>query len=151
MSEDAMRDEGEAREAPASAEPQPTQEELREQIEDQLRRVRVQDLLLESVVSVINLSARRIAKEDERDLEQARVGIEAVRAIVGLLDDEPAKQVRGALSEVQMLYAKHAGGGPAEPESQGEASPGGGEAPPREGAGGGPSRLWTPPGNTPPH
>ncbi len=69
-------------------------------------------MLLESVVSVINLTARRIAKEDERDLEQARVGIEAVRAVVDLLDDEPAEQVRSALSEIQMLYAKHAEGGP---------------------------------------
>jgi hypothetical protein len=150
MNEEATRDEGEAREAPASTEPQPSQEELRERIEDQLRRVRVQDLLLESVVSVINLSARRIAKEDERDLDQARVGIEAVRAVVGLLDDEPAKQVRAALSEIQVLYAKHAGGGPAEPEGREEAPPGGGEAPSREGAGRGPSRLWTPPGSTPP-
>ena len=79
-----------------------------QRIEEQLRKVRVQDLLLESVVSVLNLTARRIAKEDERDLEQARVGIEAVRAVVDLLDDEPAKQVRSALSEMQMLYAKHA-------------------------------------------
>jgi hypothetical protein len=151
MNEEATRDEGEAREAPASTEPQPSQEELRERIEDQLRRVRVQDLLLETVVSVINLSARRIAKEDERDLEQARLGIEAVRAVVGLLDDEPAKQVRGALSEVQVLYAKHAGGGPVEgPEGGEEAPPGGGEAPSREGAGRAPSRLWTPPGSTPP-
>ena len=94
---------------PAEGGRQPSEEELRAQIEEQLRTVRVQDLLLESVVSVINLSARRIAKEDERDLEQARVGIEAVRAVVDLLDDEPAKQVRSALSEVQMLYAKHAG------------------------------------------
>src|SRR5204863_4138377 len=69
---------------------QPTQDEMREQLEEQLRKVRVQDLLLESVVSVLNLSARRIAKEDERDLEQARVGIEAVRAVIGLLDSEPA-------------------------------------------------------------
>ena len=104
-----------------------------QQIEEQLRKVRVQDLLLESVVSVINLSARRIAKEDERDLEQARVGIEAVRAVVDLLDDEPAKQVRSALSEVQVLYAKHAGGGAGEPEGGGEAPPPGGEAPPRRG------------------
>jgi hypothetical protein len=151
MNDEAKRGEGEAREAASSTEPQPSQEELRERIEDQLRRVRVQDLLLESVVSVINLSARRIAKEDERDLEQARVGIEAVRAVVGLLDDEPAKQVRGALSEIQVLYAKHAGGGPVEgPEGGDEAPPGGGDAPSREGAGRGPSRLWTPPGSTPP-
>jgi hypothetical protein len=150
MGGEATRDEGEAREAPAT-EPQPSQEELRERIEDQLRRVRVQDLLLESVVSVINLSARRIAKEDERDLEQARVGIEAVRAVVELLDDEPAKQVRAALSEIQVLYAKHAGGGPVEaPEGGEEAPPGGGDAPSREGAPRGPSRLWTPPGSTPP-
>ena len=99
---------------------------------------------------MINLSARRIAKDDERDLEQARVGIEAVRAVVGLLDDEPAQQVRSALSEVQMLYARHAGGGSGEPEGGGEAPPRRGETPPGEGAQRGPSRLWTPPGSGPP-
>ena len=152
MNDAEARGEGEASEHPGAAEggPQQSQEELREQIEEQLRKVRVQDLLLESVVSVINLSARRIAKEDERDLEQARVGIEAVRAVVGLLDDEPARQVRGALSEVQMLYARHAGGASGEPEGGGETTPPGGKTPPGEGAQGGPSRLWTPPGSTPP-
>jgi len=129
---------------------QPSEEELRERIEEQLREVRVQDVLLESVVSLINLSARRIAKEDERDLEQARVGIEAVRSVVGLLDDEPAKQVRSALSEIQMLYAKHAGGEPVEDGSAGGAPPAGAETPPREATKGRPSRLWTPPGSTPP-
>ena len=119
------------------------EEELRQRIEDQVRSLRVQDLLLETAVSVLNLSARRIAKEDERDLEQARVGIEAVRALSGLLDPEPAKQVRAALSEVQMMFAKQAQGGSG-------AEPGGGEeaatpeepppAPKR------PSGLWTPPG-----
>ena len=134
---------------PAEAGPQPSQEELREQLEEQLRKVRVQDLLLESVVSVINLSARRIAKDDERDLEQGRVGIEAVRAVVDLLDDEPAKQVRSALSEIQVLYAKHAGEGPGQPEGGGQAPPRGAEEPPEERGQRGPSRLWTPPGSTP--
>ena len=129
---------------------QPSQEELRQQIEEQLRKVRVQDLLLESVVSVINLTARRIAKDDERDLEQGRVGIEAVRAIVDLLDEDAAKQVRSALSEVQMLYARHAEGGDGEPTEGADAPQPGGEAPPEEGPQGGPSRLWTPPGSVPP-
>ena len=127
----------------------PSEEEMRARIEEQLRKVRVQDLLLESVVSVINLSARRIAKEDERDLEQARVGIEAVRAVVDFLDPEPAQQVRSALSEVQVLYAKQAGGG------QGPTPEGGGEAPqgppgqePPTGPSRGPSKLWTPPGTS---
>ena len=131
----------------------PDEAEVRRRIEEQLRKVRVQDLLLESVVGVLSLSARRIAKEDERDLDQARVGIEAVRAMIGLLDAEPAKQVRASLSEIQMLYAKQAGAGPGEREGGGEGPPGGGEAPPGggggppgEGEGRGPSKLWTPPG-----
>jgi hypothetical protein len=126
---------------------QPTQDEMRAQLEEQLRKVRVQDLLLESVVSVLNLTARRIAKEDERDLEQARIGIEAVRAVVGLLDDEPAGQVRSALSEVQMLYAKEAGGEGAPPADEGS-EPSEPQQEPPSGGGGrqGPSRLWTPPG-----
>jgi hypothetical protein len=120
---------------------------MRERLEEQLRKVRVQDLLLESVVSVLNLAARRIGKEDERDLEQGRIGIEAVRALIGLLDPEPAEQVRSALTEVQMLYAKEAGGagpaveeGAADPQQPGQEPASGGAQPQR------PSRLWTPPG-----
>jgi hypothetical protein len=126
------------------------EEELRARIEEQLRSVRVQDLLLDSVASVLNLAARRIAKEDERDLEQARVGIEAVRAVVDLLDPEPAKQIRSGLAQVQMLYAQHAGG-VARPS--GAQEPGAGAEPgqrpeaPRQGGGQRPpSKLWTPPG-----
>ncbi len=128
-------------------ETQPSEEEMRRRIEDQLREVRVQDLLLESVVSVLNLAARRIAKEDERDLEQGRIGIEAVRAVIGLLDEEPAAQVRSALAEVQMLYAKQAEGA-GEPGPEGGPGPGSGGQEPPSGGGErrGPSPLWTPPG-----
>jgi hypothetical protein len=141
------------------AQPPPSEEQLRAQIEEQLRTVRVQDLLLDSVVSLLNLSARRIAKEDERDLEQAQVGIEAVRALVDLIDPEPAKQIRTALSEVQVLYARQAQAGGTGPEgAEGEprpeppaeqATPGapqGAPRPPRGGPQRPPSKLWTPPG-----
>ena len=123
--------------------------ELQRRLEEQLRKVRVQDLLLESVASILNLTARRIAKEDERDLEQGRVGIEAVRALVDLLEPGPREQVREALSQVQMLYAREAQGGGEEPEGEGE-SGGRGEDPGAAGGGGPkverPSGLWTPPG-----
>lgn len=119
----------------------PDEAELRARIEEQLRQVRVQDLLVESAASIVNLSARRIAKEDERDLEQARVGIEAVRALVALIDGEVAEQIRAALSELQLLYAKHSaeGGG------------NGGDEPPPQSPSPGPERpssgLWTPGGS----
>lgn len=125
----------------------PSEEELRARLEEELRKVRVQDLLLQSVASLVNLTARRIAKEDERDLEQARVGIEAIRALSDLLDPEPQAQVKNALSELQMIYAQESrGGGEGEgaPEPGGQASPGEGQAPQPER----PSGLWTPPGTS---
>ena len=128
----------------ASEETPPTeaeQEELQRRLEEQLRKVRVQDLLLESVVSILNLSARRIGKADERDLDQARVGIEAVRAVLDLIDPEPREQVREALSQVQMLYAREAQGGGGE-----EPGGGGTERPSEEPKVERPSGLWTPPG-----
>ncbi len=114
---------------PGTGEQQPTEEELRAQIEEQLRQVRVQDLLVESAASIVNLTARRIAKPDEQDLEQARVGIEAVRALVELIDGEVEGQIRGALSELQLLYARATKGEPL--DGPPEQAPGGAGEPPQ--------------------
>lgn len=110
-------------------------------LEEQLRRVRVQDLLLESVASILNLSARRIAKPDEQDLEQGRIGIEAVRAVLDLLEPEAREQVREALSQVQMLYARESRGD--EGGEPGEGGPPPPQSPPPRQEPPGP-RLWTP-------
>jgi len=122
------------------------EEELRRRFEEEIRKLRVEDVLLQSVVSLINLTSRRIAKPDEQDLDKARLGIDAIRALVDHLPDEPASQVRQALSELQVAYASEAGGG---------AAPGGAEGPPEGGGGGAAgsgaapkqgesSGLWTP-------
>jgi hypothetical protein len=128
----------------------PSEEQLRAQLEEELKRVRVEDVLLQSAASVINLTARRIAKEDERDLGQAKVGIDAVGALVEHLPAQVQPQIRDALSELQMLYAREAGGGseaapsesppppqqqPPSPPSQTSTTPGGTKVPPK---------LWTP-------
>jgi hypothetical protein len=128
----------------AEGEPrQPTEEELRA-YEEQIKQLKVEDLVLQSAVSILNLTARRIAKEDERDLEQAKVGIDAARALTELVPEGAQAQLRQAVSELQLLYAKHA----REDEEGGPADGGGGDpgqAPP-EGTGGkgGDSPLWTP-------
>lgn len=123
----------------------PEQEEMLRQMEEEMRRVRVQDLLAQSVVSILNLSHRRIAKEDERDLEQARIGIDAVDSLASHLEEPAEREVRNALAQIRMLYAKvagetGAGGGPGEggtPPEGGGPQPGGGERKP-------PPGLWTP-------
>lgn len=112
--------------------PPPLTDEEREMLEAQMREIRVEDLLTQTVASVLNLSARRIVKEDEIDLEQARIGIEAVRAIVALLPSEVAEAIREPLSQVQMLYAQRSG-------QPGEDAGDGGDPGDQ-----GPSKLWTP-------
>jgi hypothetical protein len=116
-----------------------SEEEVRAQLEEEIRKVRVEDVILQSVVSILNLSARRIAKDDERDLEQAKVGIDAARALVDMVRPEAQAQLRQAISELQVLYAKHAGEGP--PSGGDE---GGGEEPPPPERPKGDSGLWTP-------
>ena len=86
----------------------PGEDEVRARLEEEIKKVRIEDVILQSVISILNLTARRITNEDERDLEQAQLGIDACRALVDQLPEEPAKQVREALSELQMLYAKEA-------------------------------------------
>jgi len=118
----------------------PEQEQMLRQMEEEMRRVRVEDLVAQSVVSILNLSYRRIAKDDERDLEQARVGIEAVRAMTEVLEEEAQTEIRKALTQVQMAYAQAAteAGDDGVPGAESPAAPppaGGTEPPPR---------LWTP-------
>ena len=125
---------------------QPSQDELRRQLEEQLRKVKVQDVIVESAVSVLNLAARRIAKPDERDLEQGRLGIEAVHALLDYLPEDARAQVRQALSELQVLYAREAGEGEQAPPEPGGEQPAAEETPPSPPPSGG--RLWTPPGST---
>ena len=144
----------------AAGDAPPSEEELRARIEEGLRTVRVQDVVLESTVTLVNITARRIAKEDERDLEQARVGIEAVRGLVDLLEGEPQAQVRNALSELQMIYASAAGGGAPQSEPDAEPQAPGGQPPDPGGPRQAPSQetpaqderkpppgLWVPPGS----
>lgn len=126
---------------------QASEEELRAQLEEEIKKVRVEDVVLQSVVSILNLAARRIAKDDERDLDQAKVGIDAGRALVDLVSPEAQPQLRQALSELQVLYAKHAGEESTEAEADGEKAekkpeekPKGGKPKGKKGDSG----LWTP-------
>lgn len=123
----------------------PEQEQMMRQMEEEMSRVRVQDVITQSVVSILNLSARRIAKDDERDLEQAKAGIEAVRALVDQLEPEPQREVRNALSQIQVMYGQHAGEGAEGAEEPGAPPP---QEPPQQppAGGAGTSKLWTPGG-----
>ncbi len=152
---------------------QPSEEEMRAALQEELKRVRVEQVVTEATVSILNVAVMRAGlvpgSEGEVDLAQTRMGIEAVRALMPLVEQslggEQARPIRDALSQLQMAYAQavQAGGAPAAAPGAGPAEPGAGaasappapEAPSEQpagdpGAGEGPGpaqrsgRLWVP-------
>ena len=111
---------------------QPTEEQLREA----LKQVRVEDVLLQTVVTLVNLSGRRLTVEGEKDVEQARLGIESVRALLPLCPEKEAGAIRDALAQLQMVYVRETKEpGAAEEKAKEDAE----RAKAR-------SKIWTPPG-----
>jgi hypothetical protein len=97
---------------------QPTEDELRAAYEAEMKRLRVEQVVLESVVSLVNLGMRRTGlapgTETERDPGQVQVAIESVRAllpVVELILPEQAGPIRDAVSQLQLAFVKI--GGPA--------------------------------------
>jgi hypothetical protein len=101
-----------------SATDQPSEEELRAAYEAELKKIRVEHILLEQVVTLVNLGMRKTGMapgtEDERDPDQVRMAIEGVRAVMPLLEraaPEQAQPIRDALSQLQLAYVRLGGGG----------------------------------------
>ena len=127
--------------------PQPTDEELAAAYEAQLKQIRVEDVLIQTLVSVLNLGGRRAGlspgTEDERDPDQVRQAIECVRALLPIVEPllgPDAGQIREALSQLQLAYTRIAGGEQATPEAEQPPKP----QPEQSGPGQSSGRLWVP-------
>jgi hypothetical protein len=144
---------------PAGAGRPASEEELRAAYEAEIKRIRVEQVLLEQVVTLVNLGMRRTGlapgTEDERDLGQVRLAIEAIRLQMPLIEQSASAQagpIRDALSQLQLAFVKL--GGAPEPAAGSETAGGGaGGAPtqsPPAGTSGEPSPPAGTPGETPP-
>ena len=141
---------------PPPNEPQLSEEQLR-QIEAEMERITVDDVLLQTLVTLLNLAARKAGlasppgEGPPPDLEQMRQAIDGARAILPLVEQRHAEQlgpVRDTLAQLQMAYSQLRGQGGGEPGDEGG---GGGGTPPQEPKGpAGPGsaqssgRLWVP-------
>jgi hypothetical protein len=110
---------------------QPTEEELRAAYEAEIKKVRVEQIVLEQIVTLINLGMRRTGltpgTEDERDLAQVRLAIEAIRAQMPLIEQITPEQIgaiRDALSQLQMAYVQLGGTTPGDAQSPAGATAG---------------------------
>jgi hypothetical protein len=135
---------------------QPTEEELRAAYEAEIKRIRVDHVLLEHVVTLVNLGMRRTGlapgTETERDPAQVQLAIEAIRSLLPLLERSAPEQIgpiRDALSQLQLAFVR-IGGTPASAAGEREAEPaaGGGERA-SEAGGGAPSGGHGAPANDP--
>ena len=144
---------------PPQGQPEFSEEELAA-LEAEMERVTVDDVLLQTVVSLINLSARKAGltappgQGPEPAWDQVRLGIEGARALMPLLEPLHGPQlgpIRDALAQLQMHYARSTGApGAAGPAAPGAAAEGAAPPPPQPPAPGQPGdaqrtgRLWIP-------
>ena len=137
--------------------PEYSEEEL-QALEAEMERITVDDVVLQTIVSLLNLAARKAGlahppgQGPEPDWEQVRTGIDAARALLAIVEPRHGEElgpVRDGLSRLQMIYVQ-ATGAPAEPErGAGPAAPAPGAAtPPPAGPKPGDAqrtgRLWIP-------
>jgi hypothetical protein len=94
---------------------------LAEQLAEELGKLRVEDVVVQTLVTVSSLGYRRLGLTEEtkadRDLGQAKLAIDAMRALIPVLEQSvPAELVRdlgSSVANLQLAYAKAAAGGSA--------------------------------------
>jgi hypothetical protein len=108
-------------EDPEQQAPPPNDEELLRKVEEQLRDLKVSDVLLQSLYTISSLGWHKLSATD-RDLEQAKLAIDAIRALLPVLadamPDEVKRDLEHMVANMQLAYAGAVS--EAKPESEGD-------------------------------
>jgi hypothetical protein len=123
--------------------PPEEQERIARELAEELRRLRVEDVLLSTLTTVSSIAYRRLGvmegTQEDRDLEQVRLAIETMTALTPVLERfVPAELVRdfnASVANLKLSYAKvvsdesgsPAAAGETEAASDGEPAAGDGE------------------------
>jgi hypothetical protein len=87
---------------------QPSDEQLLQQLEEELKKLKVSDLIVQTLYTVSSLGYRKLSEED-RDLDEARLAIETLRALLpvleGVVGEEIVRDFRQVTSNLQLAYA----------------------------------------------
>jgi hypothetical protein len=114
-----------------------------DEIREALKKIRVEDVLLQTAATLIDLAARRmgLAEDDgPKQLDQAKLAIDAIRALQPLMTEEQQTAIREPLSQLQMAYAREAQGAAEPPAPKADPEPDEEERAKAR------SKIWTPPG-----
>ena len=79
------------------------------QLQEELRRLKVSDVLVQTVLTVSSLGFHKLEPET-RDLDQARLAVEALRALVpaleGAVPEQALRDFNQMVANLQLAYAK---------------------------------------------
>jgi hypothetical protein len=127
--------------------PEASEQELRAAYEAEMQRLTSADMLLQATVSLLNIGGYRLGlaapgteaepHEGVRDLEQVRDAIDGAKALLPILErrlPQELRPLRDALSQLQMAYAREAGGQTPPAQPGGSAPAAGTEQAPAPGA-----------------
>ena len=83
-------------------------QKLVEELQAELAKLKVSDLLLQTLYTVSSLAYHRLSGE-QKDLDQTRLAIEALKALVPVLEgsvpEEALRDFKQVLANLQLAYA----------------------------------------------
>src|SRR3954464_9845452 len=83
-------------------------QERDEQIAREFANIKVHELLVNTTTMLASIAAIRLGESPDRDLEQAKLAIDAIKALqrplADFLDDDMKSQLNGLIASLQMAY-----------------------------------------------
>ena len=87
-------------------EPNQPSEPTEEQLLDALRQIKTEDVVVQTVATLVNLAGQKLSVEGAKDPEEAQRAIDAARHMLPLVPEEAKAPIQNALDQIQMLYVR---------------------------------------------
>lgn len=98
------------------SEPEPTEEEIARALADEMRKLKIEDVLIQTLITISSIGYRRLGltpdTKDDRDLPQAQLAIDTMRVLTPVLEKvipaELLREFNQSIASLQLAYAKAA-------------------------------------------
>jgi len=95
------------------------EEQLARELAEELSRMRIEDVLIQTLITISSIGYRRLGlteeTKDDRDLQQAKLAIDTMVALTPVLEsvvpDELVRDFNQSVASLQLAYAQAAGEG----------------------------------------
>ena len=94
-----------------------SEEELARELAEELRRLKIEDVLIQTLITISSIGYRRLGlteeTKDDRDLQQAKLAIDTMTALTPVLEnvvpEELLQDFNQSVASLQLAYAKAVG------------------------------------------